>query len=444
MTGDERSHPRDSGASSGRNDRDLARALADLERENEQLRNGYASLSQRLIGLRMLQHITQDLVSELDVEQLLVRIMRSAINAVEGAAGALLLLDSTGHELIFSVVEGGGGAALQGQRMPRDLGLAGWVITHNEPVIVADVHKDERFFDQIPGIVGFEVKSLICVPLVARGERIGAIQVLNKAHGGYFDEDDLDLLTSFAAQSAAALENTRLYQDLKRERDRLIASEEQVRRRLARDLHDGPAQLLACLISDIEFIPKLLAREPERVEPELAALTPLAEKALRQVRTLLFDLRPVILETQGLVPALESYVQQQQALDDLAYHLEVSGSAGRLPSRAEQAIFAIVQEAVGNVKKHAAARNVWISVVAQDATLLVGVQDDGCGFDVPKLNREYDRRGSLGMLNMRERAEALGGKLAVLSQPGQGTSIMLTVPLHDLSTSSSGEDPVLA
>jgi len=420
----------------GTQELDPAQALAELERENEQLRNEYTSLSQRLIGLRMLQHITLALVSELDGDQLLERILRSAINAVEGAAGALLLLDPSEQELIFAVVEGGGGATLRGRRMRLGEGLAGWVATHNKPVIVADVHQDERFSNQIPESVDFEVQSLICAPLVARREVIGVVQVLNKAQGGHFSEDDLDLLTSFAAQSAAAIENARLYHGLRRERDRLIAVEEEVRRRLARDLHDGPAQLLAVLISDIDFIRKLAHHEPERVLEELDNLTPLAEKALRQVRTLLFEMRPVILETQGLVPALESYVQQQQGLNGLSYHLEVSGVPGRLANQAEQAVFAIVQEAVGNVRKHAAACNVWITVIESDGTLLVGIQDDGQGFDMQKLNAEYDQRGSLGMVNMRERAEALGGKLAIRSLPGQGTTVMLTAALKNLRAGS--------
>ncbi len=416
---------------------ELESALKEMKIENEQLRNGYISLSQQLIGLRMVQHIAQDLVSELDLNRLLRRILRSAINAVGGRAGALLLLDSNQQEMVFAVVEGGGGKALQGKRIGVDQGLAGWVITHNQPVLVGDVHQDERFCEQIPDSVNFEVTSQICVPLVTRGEKIGVIQVLNKIDDEPFDDDDLSLLTSFAAQSATAIENARLYQDLKRERDRLIAVEEDVRRRLARDLHDGPAQLLSAIITNIEFVRKLWEQEPDKAVQELEGMLPIAQKALRQVRTLLFDLRPVILETQGLVPALESYIQKQQEAGDLTYHLHVSSFPGRLTVAAERALFSIVQEAVGNVKKHAQARNVWIAVAEQSGTLLVGIRDDGRGFDVKKLDTEYDQRGSLGLLNMRERARALGGRLSVHSRPGEGTVIVAAVPLNPLRQNGS-------
>jgi signal transduction histidine kinase len=406
--------------------------LEELEHENRRLLRGYESLSQRLIGLRMLQDATQDLISELDVDRLLKRILYLAINAVEGMAGSLLLLDPSTRELVFAVVEGGGGEALQGQRMPMDQGIAGWTVCHNEPVIVTDVREDPRFFEQIPAGVHFGVTSLICAPLVTKGEVIGAIQILNKAQGAQFDDDDLDLMTSFAAQSAAAIENARLYQDVRRERDRLIAVEEDIRRRLARDLHDGPAQLLAAIIINIEFIRQLLEYEPTKVLEELNNMVPLAQKALRQLRTLLFDLRPVILETQGLAPALELYVEKQREGSDLGYHVQVSGFSGRLAAQAERVIFSIVQEAVGNVRKHAKARNVWIAVSEQDGCLQVEVRDDGRGFDVDKLNAEYDQRGSLGTLNMREYAQAIGGKLSVSSRPGGGTTVTLTAPLPPL------------
>ena len=406
--------------------------MSEYRQDYNELRESLKLMTQQLIGLRMVQRVNQELVSEMDLDQLLKRILRSAIEAVQGQAGALLLLDPAGQELIFSVVEGGGGEALQGQRMDRNQGLAGWVVSQSEPLIITDVQKDDRFYESIPRGVDFEVTSQICAPLIVKGEPIGVVQVLNKAEGQRFDEDDLSLLTSFAAQSAIAIENTRLYQDLRRERDRLIAVEDEVRKRLARELHDGPTQLLAVLISNINFIGSLAVVEPDKVEDELSALLPVAEKALRQLRTLLFDLRPVILETQGLVPALQQYVERQQEMDDLNYALQIDHFAGRLTPLAERAIFGIVQEAVGNVRKHAAAESVWISVAERNGELRVEVRDDGAGFDVEQLHAEYDQRGSLGLLNMRERAESIGGTLSLQSEPGAGSTITLTAPLSPL------------
>jgi len=155
------------------------------------------------------------------------------------------------------------------------------------------------------------------------------------------------------------------------------------------------------------------------------------------LRTLLFDLRPVILETQGLAPALQQYVERQQEMGDLNYSLQIDRFAGRLASPAERAVFSIVQEAVGNVRKHALAENVWISVDEQEGELCVMVHDDGVGFDVEQLNAEYDQQGSLGMLNMRERAESIGGMLSLQSEPGAGSTIALVAPLSPLREAAS-------
>ena len=411
----------------------------ELWRENEQLREECASLRRQMVGLHMLQALAQDLVSELDIGGLLKRILRSAIQAVEGTAGSLLLLDRGHQELVFAVVEGGGGAALEGKRMAADQGLAGWVLTHNEPLIVSDAQEDARFFHQIPESVDYKVTSLLCVPLIVKGERIGVVQVLNKADGELFDDQDLNILTLFAAQSAVAIENARLYHDLRHERDRLLDVEEEVRRRLARDLHDGPAQVLAAIILGIEFVTSLPETERDKIQAELDNLHQLSQKALWQIRTLLFDLRPVILETQGLVPALESYVERQQNAEALACHLHVDDFAGRLTPQAERAIFSIVQEAVWNVRKHAQAHNVWIGVTVQEGRLVVGIRDDGVGFDVRQLKVGYDRQGSLGILNMQERAQAIGGTLSVRSRPGGGTVVSLSVPLAPLRLPDAGD-----
>jgi signal transduction histidine kinase len=148
----------------------------------------------------------------------------------------------------------------------------------------------------------------------------------------------------------------------------------------------------------------------------------------------------VILETQGLVPALEAYVRQQQE-GGLAFHLQVDGFSGRLAAWAERALFGIVREAIGNVKKHAMAQNVWITVTGQDHTLQIEVRDDGLGFDVARTELEYDQRGSLGMLNMRERAESIDGELSIRSQPDAGTSVLLIVPLHSLHEERASATP---
>lgn len=420
------------------NKQDLEKQLVALKGTYADLRREYQSLSQRTVALRVLQEMTLKLNSELNLETLLKNILDSAIKVVGAVAGSLLLLDKVNDELEFKVVVGGSGQALEHQRMPKDKGIAGWVLNSQEPLIVDDVSQDKRFYEGFQSS-NFRTANIICIPLIARGGGIGVLQVLNKTSGERFNQDDIELLMSFAAQSAIAIENARLVQALREERDRIVALEEDVRKRLARDLHDGPTQLLAAIRMGLEFSRKLLTRDLSKVDGELGELLSIADRALKQVRTLLFDLRPAVLETQGLMPALEFYTRQVQETEgkDFSIILDAGGFDRRLGSRAEKEIFSVVQEALGNVRKHAEARNVWINLKVDDDRLLITMRDDGKGFDTTRVNPVKGRKGSLGMLNMHERAQMLGGELSIASAPGRGTIVTLGVPLKENGLESS-------
>lgn len=404
--------------------------LEALSQEVAQLRQESAAALEHISILQVLQNLTCTLSSELNLDPLLQMILGSAVQVMGASAGSLLLLDRNTNELVFKVIEGGGGVALEGTRMSADKGIAGWVATHREPLIIDDVNRDDRYFRDIARGYDFATTSLLCVPLIARGQVIGVLQVLNKEPGKYFTASDQEILSTFAAQSAVAIENARLYESLREERDRIIAVEEDVRRRLARDLHDGPAQMLAAIIMSASFIKQAIAHNsPEHALGELDEMLPVAEKALRQVRTLLFDLRPVILETQGLVAALETYAQRLREAEGLNVVLTTEGEFARLSHNAEVAVFSVVQEAITNAKKHAQASRIDIRVAPSQGDLVVIIADDGVGFDVNDVTDGYEQRGSLGMLNMKERAQIVDGSLSVSSQPGGGTSITMRLPL---------------
>ena len=408
----------------------LSSELKALKEELAQQHRESAAALEQLSILQVLQNLTRTLSSELNLEPLLQMILASAVQVMGASAGSLLLLDQRTDELVFEVIEGGGGVALEGARMPADKGIAGWVATNREPLIVDDVNRDNRHYRDIAQDYDFSTTSILCVPLIAKGQVIGVLQVLNKEPGKYFTPEDQEILTTFAAQSAVAIENARLYQSLREEHDRLIAVEEDVRRGLARELHDGPAQMLAAIIMSANFVQQAIAHESiEHAVAELDEMLPVAEKALRQVRTLLFNLRPVILETQGLVPALESYARRLRDAEGMNVVLNAEGEFGRLSHNAEVAVFTIVQEAITNAKKHARASRIDIDVAPDDGELVVIIRDNGVGFNTKDVSDGYDERGSLGMLNMQERAEIVEGSLTVSSQTGQGTTITMRLPL---------------
>lgn len=388
---------------------------------------------ERIDTLEVIQEVDRSLTSELNLEPLLHKILAGAVKVSKASAGSLLLLDELTGELVFAVVEGGGGENLQGTRISRDTGIAGWVVTHQKPLIVDDVSQDQRYYQNIAKTFGMNLTSLLCVPMISHNQVTGVLQVVHTQPGHYFGPSEQGLLSAFASKAAMSLENARLYESLKEERDKLLVVEDEIRKRLARDLHDGPTQFVAAIVMSLGFLKELIEKAPKQAPAEVDYAHDLAEKTLKQLRTLLFDLRPVILETQGLIPALDLYTERLQETDNLNIDLIVEHEFSRLKAKAEMAIFAVIQEAVTNAKKHAHASKIdlILRIDEQQDRLVVTIKDNGQGFDIRAVTEGYDKRGSMGMINMQERADALNGILKINSKMGRGTEIILSLPLAE-------------
>ncbi len=400
---------------------------------------------QRLSQLGLFYQMGQALVSTFDLHQLLQDTMKLAASVMDAAASSLMLMDKTGKELTFAAAYGAKGALLHSQRISTKEGIAGWVATHGEPVIANDVAKDTRFSRRVDARTGFLTRSILAVPMQLRGKTIGVLEVLNKYDADGFDEEDLRLLLTLAAEAAIAIENARLIKSLREERDRILSAQEEVRRELNRKLHDGTVQLLAAIGMGIDHVERLLQLKPDAVYAELEALRKLTRQATREARMLLFELRPVILESQGLVPALHRYTEQLRQSEPFHVYFDDGGFDKQVDRQVASAIFAIVQEAVNNTRKHAQAHNLWIRLRETPDDLAVHVEDDGLGFDVSAVEREYGNQGtSFGLLNMRERAELIEGEFSIESSemmPEQGTIVMLRVPLSRALADNSLSGP---
>lgn len=405
--------------------------LETLKKRIKELETDFQEAQSRIADLCVVQEVAQTLTSELNLEPLLHKILAAAVEVMHASAGSLLLLDELTDELVFEVIEGGGGEQLKGRRMPRDRGIAGWVVTHRKPLIVDDVSQDNRYYQSVAKSFNFPLTSLLCVPMISHNKLIGVLQVLHSTSGKYFRNLEQQLLTTFANQAAIAIENARLYENLKEERDRLLVVEDEIRKRLARDLHDGPTQLLASIIMSLDYTKELIKHMPDIALEEINIASDVGHRALKQLRTFLFDLRPVILETQGLIPALEMYVERLQEADKLNIFLTIEQEFPRLTPRAEVAIFAVIQEAVNNAKKYADASRMDLILQRDEAgdTLTVFIKDNGKGFDVHTMKAGYDERGSLGMINMQERANVINGIFTIHAEEGRGTEVVLSLPL---------------
>ncbi len=242
-----------------------------------------------------------------------------------------------------------------------------------------------------------------------------------------------ELIEVYASQAAMAVQNAQLYDQVRQERDRVIDSEEKARHELARDLHDGPINQVASLTMGIDFVRRMLDRDPEQAKTELESLHRVAAQTARDMRLTMYRLRPLALEQAGLSQALDQYLTRLRAeRDKPKFVLTVDRPETfepRLSSNAAMMVFDIMTEAVNNAVKHAHANTVQIELRDAGDNLIASTRDDGCGFDVAAVTANYADRGSLGLLNIHERAELAQGEAAIESTPGHGAVVTVRVPL---------------
>lgn len=210
---------------------------------------------------------------------------------------------------------------------------------------------------------------------------------------------------------------------------RVIKAQEEERRRVARDIHDGPAQTLASVVLRAEICEKLLDHDVEQVRQELRNLKDLVRASLQDIRKIIYDLRPMTLDDLGLVPTLRRFIEEFNKHSATMVEFAVFGFERRLPAHMEVGIFRIIQEALNNISQHAGAQHAIVKLEFETAAIGIVVKDDGCGFDVTEtLQREGDH---FGLLSMRERAELLEGTWQVCSSHGHGTRILVRAPIKE-------------
>jgi signal transduction histidine kinase len=266
------------------------------------------------------------------------------------------------------------------------------------------------------------------VPFCAGSEVYGAV-VLGSYVVNAFEPAHVELLSAVANQAAVALNNARLYQDLQREKEHILDVEQQARSKLARDLHDGPTQAMSAIAMRLNYARLLMDRDPNTVRGELFSLENLARRTTKDIRTLLFTLRPLVLETQGLQVALEKLVQEVTETHGLNVVLETGDLGYQLDMNTQTVAWYVIDECLTNVRKHSIARNVHIRMRIHEGFFLAEVEDDGEGFDVQAVVESYDQNTSYGLLGLQERAELVNGRAMIESKPGVGTKIVLSVPL---------------
>ena len=358
-----------------------------------------------------------------DLKTLLQEALAWVLKAVHGDAGTIHFLEHQTASLHMAVQEAISEEMRQqlAQLSPIK-GLAADILATDKPFITADIQTEHPISQEIDN----QLHAYAGLRIDVRGQALGVLSIF-RDNQRPFSEGDVALLVSVADQIGTAIENAQL----RRENERLLVLDE--RNRLARELHDAVTQSLYSLTLFAEVNQRYArAGDLENVIAYAQRIGETAEKSLKEMRLLLHNLRPSVLQDAGLVDALQQRLDAVEQRAGIQTKL-VADDEIVLPGHVEESLFHIAEEALNNSLKHACATAVTLTLRQTASHLILTIQDDGCGFNVNQLKDS----GGMGLYNMRERTQLLGGTVQIDSQPGHtAVTIILSLDYLEETTAS--------
>jgi signal transduction histidine kinase len=362
------------------------------------------------------------LASELDLDSVLQRIVRLAVDITDARYGALGVLTEDGTQIERFVTEGISEevrAALG--PLPVGHGILGLLIEERRPMRIPDISKDPRSYGFPPHHP--PMHSFLGAPVKALGQVFGNIYLTEKRGAPEFDEDDEAALVVLATQAGVAVENARLHEETQRaqqELRRLEVFEE--RERIARELHDGVIQSLFAVGMGLQGTAALASDQTlsARIEEAVEEI----DRAIRDLRNYIFGLRPGILADRQLDQALTALAEEFETRSEVLTVVAVDPAAAAEVASKAADIVQVAREVLSNVGRHASAATCRVSLrFAEDATdVELEIDDDGTGFDL-----DAPRTG-MGLANLERRLENMGGTLTIHSVAGEGTTVRAGIP----------------
>ena len=394
----------------------LLAAQAAVAIENARL---YESATRWLAQLESLTEVGNALAAETELGPLL-ELIAARLGELIDAELVLIALPATGGDLRVEAAAGQQAEEVLGTFLSRTGSKSGRVMERRRSDRVDSTLEDTEVDQDLARRMG--MRSGLYVPLVVGERAIGLVAAHNKrGPDPRFNDEELRVAETFAARAAVAVDLAdRVARDSLR---RVVEGQELERRRLARELHDETGQALTSILLGLKRVEE--AKTEGDAHGAASELRAEIVKTLQGVRRLAVELRPKALDDFGLVPALERLAEAFGGDSGIAIDLEANVGDDRLPPEMETALYRIAQEALTNVAKHARAQHVSVVVTRRHGSVTILVEDDGRGFGA----RGGDDDG-LGLVGMRERVGLLGGRLAIESTEGSGTTIVAEVPLR--------------
>ena len=418
--------------------------------------------------LEALYRLAVELSAVRDLQSVLNTALRHCLELTESQFGFIGLNTPDGTAMDVAAIQGFHPAPefyAHFHLIPLRPSIFANVVLENNPVRSRDTMADPARVGQPRGHP--PVHAFLGVPLRVREEPIGMIGVANRP--APYDNEHEQLLVTYAAQVAIAIRNAQLYEELKAAKEelerkvdgrtqelgeakealaqkaeqlqRLLADtvdvQERERQRIAQDMHDGVNQLLIGSMLELKAArERINTGDLDRADSSLQQVRDVLGRIEREIRQIIYDLRPPILDELGIVPSLRRYADYFQQYSHIPCDVRVEDNSYRLPPDVEIGIYRIMQEALQNVSAHASARRAEVRVSFLSDAVELSITDDGRGFDLQSAPR--DETGHFGLLGMRERAQALGGQLTIESTIGHGTQVRLFLPaIMTVSTNRS-------
>lgn len=345
--------------------------------------------------------------------------------------GAIFLFGNTPDGLMLRMSQASMSVFASDHRaiLPGIGGAIGKALDRGEPVIshVPSSDSELRLTETFRSC-----KTVLCLPLLSGTEYYG-VMLIGSTEEDAFKDVHVELMLAVANQTAASLNNAQLYVSLLEQRDRLVEVEKSARAQLASDLHDGPTQSVAAITMRLNFIRRLIEKKPDQALSELYSIEDMARRATKEIRQMLFELRPKALD-DGLEAGLRQLADRMQETFEQQVDIQFQPRVDELlDPQVRQTLFSIATESVNNARKHSGAEVIYVQVGVQGDNFVMAVVDDGRGFDVEQaIEHSRQREGHLGLINLQERAALLEGALDIQSAPGEGTRLSVLIPLHTL------------
>ncbi len=400
---------------------------------------------------QMLLHFSNKINNVLDLNELQQSVLHPIVDSMHVKRAALLFPEmGTGDYKLRFVNQSNNVEPFSRLKLLSDNPIVTWLSEKGEVL-------RRNLIDIIPQFKGmWEIEKraldalgveLLC-PISSQGRLIGILALGEKQSGTSYTDDESDLLKTMSNEAAVALENARMLDSLKSQQlqveqllGQVVLAQEEERNRISIDLHDSVAQWLVAVSYGIQsFRHALPEKEVEKARSELSDMEGTITKSLKELRRVVVGLRPPALDELGLTHAIRQSLDELTA-DGTECKFNQTGEPVRLPSSIEIAVYRVVQEALTNIRKHAGATGVTLSVEFRTDSLFVEIRDDGQGFNLAQTLDSAISVGHLGLLGMKQRVEMLGGDMNIRTSEGIGTTIVFTFPVQSrIEEESDGGD----